>query len=289
MHFRQLIITGFLAGAAMLLPDMVFAEKGSNSGKGQLPVAAEQAAVPEKAAKASTSGTPSAQPVVKKQPVQKEIVQKPVQAKPKENLKATGNASSFKRNEKAAQPQNTKASNKGKANQAKLKQQPSKIQNKKGSLKSIHIEDLYVKETKRRSPGLEEKLEPSEESAEKPSIIKVSGKTESRKTPPAKKDENDSSHNERYPAGDNLPNPPSRTKASGGPSGDRTSYGNTNTLFSDKWFIWDETYHLNLLQPFTSRVTVFQSQWVNAPPSPPPLKAPAFLPYTDAFVTDNVN
>jgi hypothetical protein len=293
MHFRQLIITGFLAGAAMLVPDMVFAEKGPNSGKGQQPMAAEQAAVPDKAAKAMTPGPPPAPPVVKKQPVQKEIVQKPIKAKPAGNpanaMKATGKGPSLKRNEKAPLPKNTKASNKGKTNQENRKQKPSKSQNKKGALKPIHNEDLYLKDTKHRSPGLEEKLEPSKESIEKPSKIIVSGKTDSRNAPPAKKDEKDSSQHERYPKGDNLPNPPSRTKASGGPSGDRTSYGNANTLLSDKWFIWDETYHLNLLQPFTSRVTIFQSQWVNAPPSPPPLKAPAFLPYTDAIVTDNVN
>lgn len=293
MHFRHLIITGFITGIALLVPDMVFAEKGPNAGKGQQPAAAEQASVPDKAEIAKNSGKSPAQPAVKNQPIKKEIVQKPFQAKPKENpaeaVKMNGNASSFKKNEKATQPKNTNASSTGKTNQAKHKQKPSNNQNKKGALKSIHNEDQYVKETKRKSPGLEEKLDPSKESAEKPSIVKVPVKTESRKIPHVKKDEKDSSQNERYPKGDNLPNPPSRTKASGGPSGDRTSYGNSNTFLSDKWFIWDETFHLSLLQPFTSRVAVFQSQWVNAPPSPPPLKAPAFLPYTDAIVTDNVN
>ncbi|WNF23854.1 hypothetical protein [Mesobacillus jeotgali] len=293
MHFRQLLITGFIAGAAMLVPDMAFAEKGETPGKGPKPVAAEQANVPDKANNVRISEKSPAQPAVQNRPVQKQAVQKTVQPKPKETpadaVKVNGNASSSKKDQKAAQPKKTKASNNDKPNQVNPKQKHSNDQNKKGALKSIHIKDQYAKETERRSPGLEEKVEPSKESNETPSIVKKAAKTEIRKMPPAKKDENDPSQNERYPKGDNLPNPPSRTKASGGPSGDRTSYGNTNTLFSDKWFVWDETFQLNLLQPFTSRVAVFQSQWVNAPPSPPPLKAPAFLPYTGAIVTDHVN
>jgi hypothetical protein len=290
MHFRHLLITGFIAGAAMLVPNMAFAEKGENPGKGSQPVAAEQAKVPDKANIVRISEKSPAQPAIQNQPVQKQTVQKPVQAKPKETpgdaVKVKSNASSSKKDQKAAQPKTAKAATTDKPNQVNHKQKHSNDQNKKGSLKSIHNKDQHAKETERRSSGLEEKVEPSNET---PSIVKKAAKTEIRKMPPAKKDENDSSQNERYPKGDNLPNPPSRTKASGGPSGDRTSYGNTNNFLSDKWFIWDVTFQLNLLQPFTSRVAVFQSQWVNAPPSPPPLKAPAYLPYTAAIVTDHVN
>lgn len=293
MHFRHLLITGFIAGAALVMPDTVFAEKGSNPGKGPQPIAAEQASLPDKAENAGTSEKSPAQPSVQNRPVQKKAVQKPVQAKPAEKpadaVKANGNATSSKKDKKAAQPKKPQASNTDKPNQVNKKQNHSNKHNKKGALKSIHNKDQSVKETKRRSPGLEEKVEPSKESNEAPSIVKKAAMTVSKKMPPPKKDEEDSSKNERYPKGDNLPNPPSRTKASGGPSGDRTSYGNTNTFLNDKWFAWDVTFQLNLLQQFTSRVAVFRSQWVNAPPSPPPLKAPAFLPYTGAIVTDHVN
>ncbi|WP_226087028.1 hypothetical protein [Mesobacillus sp. S13] len=293
MHFRHLLITGFIAGAAMLVPDMAFAEKGENPGKGPQTVAAEQANVADKANNVRTSEKSPAQPAIQNRPAQKQGVQNPAQAKPEETpadaVKVNGNASLSKKGQKAAQPKKTKAETTNKPNQVNHKQKHSNNQNKKGKLKSIHNKDQYAKETERRSPVLEEKVEPPKESNETPSIIKKAAKTVSMKMPPAKKDENDSSQNERYPKGDNLPNPPSRTKASGGPSGDRTSYGNANNFFSDKWFYWDVTFQLNLLQHFTSRVAVFQSQWVNAPPSPPPLKAPAFLPYTDAIVTDHVN
>ncbi|MBT2681537.1 hypothetical protein J7E38_21445 [Bacillus sp. ISL-35] len=298
MHFRQLIITGFIASVALLVPDMAFAEKDSNAGKGSQAVAAQQAALLNKAENAGDAAKSSEKPAVKKQPVQKEVVQKPVQAKipdkPVDTLKANGKATSLKKNEKAAQPQTPRASNPGNSNQAKHNQKHSNDQNKKGAVKSIHTKDQNVTETKRRSPGLEEMVERPEESAQTRSSVKKTAKTKVRKMPIAKKvendsskDENNSSQNDRYPKGDNLPNPPSRTKASGGPSSDRSSYGNSSTFLSDKWFIWDEAFHLNLMQPLISRVTVFQSQWVNAPPSPPPLEAPVFLPYTDAIATES--
>ncbi|CAM4041767.1 hypothetical protein [Mesobacillus thioparans] len=301
MHFQQLIIIGIIASVALLVPDMAFAEKDSNAGKGPQPLAAQQAPLPNKTANTEASAKSTGQTAVKKQPIQKEVVQKPVQAKtpdkPVDALKANGKASSSKKNEKAAQPQKTKASNPGNPNQAKHNQKHSNNQNKKAAVNSIHTKDP---ETKRRSPGLEEKVKRSERLAQPPSSVKKTANAEGRKGPAAKKvesdssqfennssqDERDPSKNDRYPQGDNLPNPPSRTKASGGPSSDRSSYGNSSTFLTDKWFIWDEAFHLNLIQPFMSRVTVFQSQWVNAPPSPPPLGAPVFLPYTDAIATE---
>ncbi|ESU32357.1 hypothetical protein G3A_11885 [Bacillus sp. 17376] len=293
MHFRQLIITGFIVGAAMLIPDLAFAEKGANAGNPQKPVTAEQVTLPDKAENAQTSGKTPGEPAVKNQPVQKPVVQKPAQAKQKDKPadagKSNKKAQSFKKNEKAALPQKAKALINDKSKQVKHKTMHSNKQSNKDALQSIHNKGHHVKETQRRSPGLKEKVEPSKESAVTPSFVKVTAKTASKETPPVKNDGNDSSKNERYPKGDNIPNPPSRTKASGGPSSDRTSYGNASTFINDKWFVWDESFNLNLKQPYTSRVAVFQSQWVNAPPSPPPLKAPAFLPYTDAIATDHVN
>ncbi|UYZ22927.1 hypothetical protein [Mesobacillus jeotgali] len=292
MHFRQLIITGFIAGAAMLVPDIAFAEKGSNAGKPQKPVAAEQVPLPDKAENAQTSEKTPVKPAAKNQPVQKPVVQKPAQAKPKEKpaeaVESNRKAQSFKKNEKAPLPQKAKALINEKSKQEKHRTKHSNKQSNKDALKSIHNKGNYAKETQRRSPGLKEKVEPSKESAATPSVVKPTAKTASKETPLVKDDEKDSSKNERYPKGDNIPNPPSRTKASGGPSSDRTSYGNASTFINDKWFVWDESFNLNLLQPYTSRVAVFRSQWVNAPPSPPPLKAPAFLPYTDAIATENV-
>lgn len=290
MNFRKLVITGFIAGAAILVPDMAFAEKVPNTGKPQQPVPAEQVTLPDKAENARIPEKTSAEPAGKKQPVQKPAVQKPAQAHSKVvAVKSNGKAPSFKKTEKAPLPHKAKTLTNEKSIQAKHKTKPNIKQSRNDAVKPIHNKGNYVKETKRRLPGLKEKVEPSKGSAVTKSFVNLTAKTASKKTPPVKPDEKNPSKNERYPKGDNLPNPPSRTKASGGPSSDRTSYGNSSTFFTDKWFVWDEAFNLSLIQPYTSRVAFFQNQWVNAPPSPPPLNAPAFLPYTNAIATDNVN
>lgn len=288
MHFRQLIITGFIAGAAMLVPDMVFAEKGSNAEKSQQPLAADQVTLPEKAENAKTSAKTPAERSVQNQSLQlKPVNDKSAQAKtvvkPAVVGDSNGQAKSFMRNEKAAKANLTKKSPQEKRDSAKNIANHSNKQLKKAAVKSIHNDSEYAKDTKRKSPGLKEKVEPSQDSTITPVSKKRTVTVESGQAPPSERDERDSSQKESSPKRENVPNLPSRTKASGGPSSDRTSNGNTSTAFSDKWFVWDEYFNVNLLLPFTSRVVVYRSQWVNAPPSPPPLQAPVFLPYTDAI------
>ncbi|RSD24017.1 hypothetical protein [Mesobacillus subterraneus] len=284
MHFRKLIITGFIAGAVMLVPDLAFAEKGNNAGK------SEQVALPDKAVNGLPGEkSPNRQQQVKKPEVQmqvqkKPVNQRPVQAKPPTNpadaAKSNGKAPSIKKNEKAAQPSKATRVSKAKPNQPK---KTTKTSNK-SALKSIHNEVEYATNTTRITPGLKDKVELQKDSTVTP-VIEKKTVTVSPVIKPSheKKDHQESSSkNEGYPKGDNLPNPPSRSKASGGPSGDRTSFGNTSTSFTDKWFIWNESYYLTLIQPYTSRIVIYRSQWVNAPPSPPPLQAPDFLTYSAA-------
>lgn len=288
MHFRQLIITGFIAGAAMLMPDIVFAEKGPDAKKPEQPLTAVQRTLPVKAENAQTSEKTPAEPAVQKHQVQqKPVNDKPVQAKivvkPAEVGKSNGKAQSFIRNEKAAKANSTKKSPQEKRDSAKDIANHSNKQRKKAAVKSIHNDSEYAKDTKRKSPGLKEKVEPSHDATVTPVSEKRTENVATGQTPPSERDERDSSQKESSPKRENVPNLPSRTKASGGSSSDRTSNGNTSTAFSDKWFVWDEYFNVNLLHPFTSRVAVYRSQWVNAPPSPPPLQAPVFLPYTDAI------
>jgi hypothetical protein len=288
MHFRQLIITGFIAGAAMLMPDIAFAEKGQDGKKLEQPLTAVQRTLPVKAENAQTSEKTPAEPVVQKQQVQRKPVNdKPVQAKtvvkPAVVGNSNGQAKSFMRNEKASKVNLTKKTHQEKPAPAKISETHSNKQTKNASVKSIHNESEYAKGTKRKSPGLKEKVEPSHDATVTLVSEKRTENVANGQTPPSERDERDSSQKQNYPKRDNLPNPPSRTKASGGPSSDRTSNGNSSTAFSDKWFVWDEYFNVNLLHSFTSRVAVYRSQWVNAPPSPPPLQAPVFLPYTDAI------
>lgn len=291
MHFRKLIITGFIAGTAIFLPDLAFAEKAPDSDKREQHTSVIQEKLPVQAEKAKAVDKATAEPVVKKQQTErKPVIEKPVQAKavvkPPQAKQPTGKPNaSLNRSEKAAKtllPKKVSGEKRGLVKNIP-KPKPNNTEDKKAAVKSIHIESEDVKDTNLPSPGLKDQTEPSQDTVEKPvSKMKLASKT-SVQTPPVKREKPSSSQKERYPKGDNLPNPPSRTKASGGPSSDRPSNGNTSTSFFDKWFVWDQDFNLILTQPFSSRASVFRSQWVNAPPSPPPIEAPVFLPYTDAI------
>jgi hypothetical protein len=288
MNFRQLIITGFIAGAAILMPDIAFAEKGPDDKKPEQPLTAVEPTLPDKAENAKTSEKTPAEPAVQKHQVQlKPVNDKPAQAKivvkPAEIGNSNGQAKSVNKNEKASKVNLIKKTHQEKRDSAKEFEDRSNKQLNKAAVKSIHNDSEYAKDTKRKSPGLKEKVEPSQDSTITPVSKKRTVTVESGQAPPSERDERDSSQKESSPKRENVPNLPSRTKASGGSSSDRTSNGNTSTAFSDKWFVWDEYFNVNLLHPFTSRVAVYRSQWVNAPPSPPPLQAPVFLPYTDAI------
>ncbi|MGA9224948.1 MAG: hypothetical protein WB217_01255 [Mesobacillus sp.] len=291
MHFRKLIITGFIAGTAIFLPDLAFAEKAPDTDKREQHAAVVQEKLPVQAEKSKAVEKTTVEPDVKKQPTErKPVIEKPVQAKdvvkaPKAKQPTGKPIASLNRSEKAAKTLLPKKVSGQKQVLVKntSKPKPSNTEDKKAAVKSIHIESEDVKEKKLLSPGLKDKVESSQDIAKKPvSKMKPAAQASVQK-PPIKRDEPVPSKKERYPKQDNLPNPPSRTKTSGGPSSDRTSNGSTSTSFFDKWFIWDQDFNLILTQPFSSRASIFRSQWVNAPPSPPPIAAPVFLPYTDAI------
>jgi hypothetical protein len=287
MHFRHLIISGFIAGAALILPDIAFAEKGPTTGKADPPKTAVQDNLPVQTENGNAPDKASAESAVKGQPVGKPglVKDKPVVAKPHAKPIPAANGkvqSSLKKNGNSSKGTLPKAANVQKQSQVKKPPMQSHVAKQKAAVKSIHINEEYAKETTRVSPGLKDKLELSQEPAQKPVSKKKPAPRVIVQKPPVKNPEQDSSHDERYPKRD-LPNPPSRTKASGGPSSERTSYGNASISFSDKWFFLDPYFNLIASQIYTSRVAVYRSQWVNAPPSPPPLEAPIFIPYTDAI------
>lgn len=289
MHFRKLIITGLIAGSALFLPDLAFAEKAPDSNKGEQQASAVKEKLPVQAEVAKAAEKTTSKPVVNKQQTErKPVIEQPVQAKavvkPPQVKQSTGKPNvSLNRSEKAASISLTEKATGEKRGLVKNTTKPSNTEDKKAAVKSIHNESEDVKDIKLSSPGLKDKVESSQDLVKKP-VSKVKPATKATvQMAPVKRDEQVPSKNERYPNQDNLPNPPSRTKASGGPSSDRTSNGNTSTSFFDKWFVWDQDFHLILSQSYSSRASVYRSQWVNAPPSPPPIEAPVFLPYTDAI------
>lgn len=66
-----------------------------------------------------------------------------------------------------------------------------------------------------------------------------------------------------------------RTSHSAGPSHDRGGNGVSAISLLDKWFVeWNKFYQNQFLHSYLSRDVWMNSQWVNAPPSPPPQDAP---------------
>lgn len=85
---------------------------------------------------------------------------------------------------------------------------------------------------------------------------------------------------EKIPKVSEVPNPTQRTGSNGGPSNDRGSQGLNTISFLDKWFVWNPYYEIQLVQSYLSQHTWLNNQWVNAPPSPPPIAAPFYLTFT---------
>jgi hypothetical protein len=79
---------------------------------------------------------------------------------------------------------------------------------------------------------------------------------------------------EEIPKVNQMTNQTQRTNSSGGQSNDRVSQGSSNVSLSDKWFEWKHYVEIKLVQPYLSRLALMNTQWVNAPPAPPPQKAP---------------
>lgn len=292
MHFRKLIMTGIIAGSALFLPELALAEKAPEAKRSEPPSAAVQDKLPLQAEKANAVDKIAAQPALEKQqPEQKPVIEKPViekqvQAKavvhPPQGKQQPGKSNANSKSEKAARPVLSKKAAGEKPNPKNIAKQGNTV-DKKAAATSIHKKNVEVKETNLPSTGLKDEAESAKAIAEKQVSPRKPAAKANAQASPEKKKKPGRSQKVRFPKGDNLPNPPSRTKASGGPSSDRSSNGSSSISFLDKWFISDHRFELILTQPFTSRASVFISQWVNAPPSPPPNEAPVFLAYTEGI------
>jgi len=92
--------------------------------------------------------------------------------------------------------------------------------------------------------------------------------------PPVPLEKNNASDGkEEMPKADQAINPTQRSNNSG-QSNDRVSSGLSTVSLLDKWFEWNKDHELKLVQPYLSRYALMNTQWVNAPPSPPPQEAP---------------
>lgn len=287
LHFRHVLITGLLVGAAFLLPDQAFAEKyelnrqqkpehaseivkTANAVPGQtnVPAKAEQAASPDKTAavpqRALQNKAQVKQQTAKSTP-QHAAVQKQAAISAKLPNQANGIGPSLvKKSKKAVKEAETKKAPMAREKSKRLEN--NKQRAKKMAFDSLHTADLELKD----GPAIAINFEPQEEGSHL-SIAEQEEKSipnsEKRKSPASK---------EQIPAVYQGSSPTQRTGNSAGPSNDRVITG-LNTISSvDKWFEWNKHYEINRVQPFFSRYAWMSNQWVNAPPSPPPKEAPFF-------------
>jgi hypothetical protein len=265
LNFRQFLLSGLFVGAAMLVPDIAFAEKPNGV---QHP---QKAAIEAKASVKSNN---------------EKLDSVSVQAGSAANASVAGERG--KTSEKSAVPpkvveeQHSKGQDRqpavsDKASQV-LERLPEQAQGKIQSavkktekeLEAVNTIELDISSNpttnnSETEPAIQSTVEPakglSQDEISKPLVQK-----------PVQEDEK-ADHREKLPNVNHVPKPTQRTGHSSGHSNERI-HGGINTLsLVDKWFEWDTSYEILLNQPFLSRLSLMNNQWVNAPPSPPPQKA----------------
>ncbi|MDQ1144235.1 hypothetical protein QE429_001062 [Bacillus sp. SORGH_AS 510] len=290
MHIRHFLITGLMVGAAMFLPGQAFAEQNDSNGqqhsskgfvqsqssvksdhaeKANIPVKAESAKSQEKSIvvpnNAQSNQGKSKQQAYNSIP-QQAAVHKPTdlpsQAKVKVELPT----------KKPEVSTYTRGNGKGTAQQEKKQvvleeQTASEKVVKKPDVNSLHKEGAVKTHIKRVN---------TLDSQQKSSYVSLSKKESSFETPvkePQKQGPIPESKEEIPTISQSL-SASQRTNSSGGTSNDRGNLGVGSLGMMDKWFDWNDLYDVQLVHPFHSRIAWMIHQWENAPPSPPPQKAP---------------
>ena len=280
MHFRHILISGLMVGAALFLPDNVFADKNEQSGSlkatAQVDIKVNKANVQIGAGPKSNAGK-SAKPAEK------------VNAQ-KASLKANANASEVTAKAKVqGEKDSLKLSSKSAYAPGKLKQSteerkvlPDHVNAAKTNGKKIGHEkakdqkdtDLVMKDdegSQRNDRDLESKVQKTEPT--KGNVSPVLKTNRDSRSLAGEEPEHDTVGPEKV---DPMTTQPQRTNHAGGPSTDRLSNGGNLITMLDKWFMMNSSYEVDLVHPFVSKLTWLYNQWVNAPPSPPP-KASSFI------------
>lgn len=269
MHFRQFLISALLVGAAMFFPDNAFAEKNEfRPQKGQASASIpEHASIPEPATIAVPAKAEEAQSLNKTIPEharenQAQAKQLPAQNTP--NQAALEKSLPEQANENA-KPEVKKAE---KVVQVNVPEQAEAVQanhtvEKLNPKHSIQDTDSEVKVEKVKPEKVDNTVFLQGEDLDR--TISESVVQEPQKDPANK---------EEIPKVNQALNQTQRSNGSGGQSNDRVNHGINNLTFLDKWFEWNHYFEIKLVQPYLSRQALMNTQWVNAPPSPPPQAAP---------------
>ncbi|MFZ7946289.1 hypothetical protein ACO1D1_22510 [Neobacillus sp. 19] len=295
LHFRHFLIPTLMVGAALFLPVNAFAEKSEQNGQAnsqkeivqtihpteKTENAAKQANGPAKAKNANSieKTVTLPEPAAKNQSAVKQpsanralkqaASQKPAVAQPKTLPdQANGNGyglSAVKKTENAIKDP-------GQPKPAAKQENETGLGNKQPAAQDEA--ELYPEITV-KDQGSQTKLVPRIEPKKVDSNVSDKKTIEPQLPEPVQKGKPPVSK-EEIPNADRAVNPTQRSNQTGGQSNDRISSGLSTISFLDKWFEWNKYYEIQLVQPYLSRYTLMNNQWVNAPPSPPPEEAPFF-------------
>lgn len=269
VHFRQFLISALMVGAAMFFPDNAFAEKNElRPQKGQAPASIPQPAsitepetieVPAKAEGAQSLNKTIPEHARENQAQAKQL---PAQNTPNQTdlekslpEQANGNAKSVvKKAEKVVQVNVPEHAEAVQANHTVEKVNPKN---------SIQDTDNEGKVEKVKPVKVDNIVSLLDEDLDKTKPESV--EQEPKKNPASR---------EEIPKVNQALNQTQRSNSSGGQSNDRVNHGINNLSLLDKWFEWNHYFEFKLVQPYLSRQALMNTQWVNAPPSPPPQAAP---------------
>jgi hypothetical protein len=281
LYFRHFLITGLMVGAVMFLPNNALAQKNDSNGQQMIQKASEQA---NASVNAHITGAEKGQNMVAPEQAIKNQggvnINTPPQAASKKPTAALQNSvdqakgkglSAIRKAEQVVKaPGLEKATTLQEKAVGKNKSTP-KNEAQQSAIHSLHRPDSDV-ETVPKAARLVDKFVPQRDMNHLP-ISKKNDRFEPIVPGPVKKGTLPS-NKEETPNINQVMNPTQRTNSSGGESNDRVSHGSNTINGMDKWFEWNKYHQNQLVPPYPSRITLFNNQWKNAPPSPPPRKAP---------------
>jgi len=311
LHFRHFLIPALMVGAALFVPGNAFAEKNELNGQpnsqkemvqannpsektenaapqANVLVKAENTAVESNGQAKIENANPSGKPVTVAEPARKNqsgvnqpasngapkpaASQKPAAATPKalpDQAKGNGyGLSALDKAEKTGKAPGQEKNNAAQENKRGVEKNKPTTQDM-----AEHNADITVKD-KSESTRLVSRFKPQGEGSDLSSPKKVE-RIEPQLPVPLEKD-NVPDGKEGVPNFDQAINPTQRSNSSGSQSNERVSTGLSTSSLLDKWFEWNKYYEIKLVQPYLSRYALMNTQWVNAPPSPPPQEAPFF-------------
>jgi hypothetical protein len=290
LHFRHFILSGLVVGATLFLPNNAFAEKnelsGQNAQKSSVQSVLVETVHDVKNATVHGKNTEAHdKTVVIPQTVSNDQVRETPKVTP---IQAVSSKAAEKL--KSLPEKTKKAAQKGKDKiveapglekvTAGLNSVRELVENEKKHVtktKTGKKASLPKKPSELKTNSLVHKAEVKEENSKH---LKSGDKMRSERfaTSPPKKESKVPKLPKEDPVSKQIMNVSPQSNSSGGKSKDRMSYGGLSSInMVDKWMDWNKFYENQLILPYVSRNAMMSNQWMNAPPSPPPQKAPYLI------------